>query len=114
MEQNMNMKTLFIVVNAGFSNDVIALARKGGAHGATIINARGESAIHHMFMGITIDSEKEILLCLVEESVANRVMEILHEKAGRDTPAHSLCFTIPVDRVLGLSCSLPNSEEKSK
>lgn len=111
MEQHIKMKTIFIVVNAGFSNDVIALARKAGAHGATIINARGESATHHMFMGITIDSEKEILLCLAEEDVADRVMDILKEKAGQDTPAHSVCFTMPVDRVLGLSCFNPKTPE---
>lgn len=109
MQQHGNVKTLFIVVNAGFSNDVIALARKAGAQGATIINARGESAIHHMFMGITIDSEKEILLCLVEESVAQRVMDTLKEKAGQDTPAHSVCFTMPVERILGLSSALPEA-----
>ncbi len=107
MDQNSNMKTLFIVVNAGFSNDVIALARKAGAQGATIINARGESAIHHMFMGITIDSEKELLLCLVTDEVAERVMETLKEKAGQDSPAHSVCFTMPVERMLGLTTALP-------
>lgn len=101
MEQN--MKALFIVVNAGFSNDVIALARKGGAHGATIINGRGESAVRHMFMGITVDSEKEILLSLVTEDVAEKVMQIVKERAGHDSPAHSVCFTLPVDNILGLS-----------
>lgn len=109
MEQNSNMKTLFIVVNAGFSNDVIALARKAGAQGATIISARGESAIHQMFMGITIDSEKEILLCLVTDEVAVRVMETLKEKAGHDSPAHSVCFTMPVERMLGLTAAPPEA-----
>ena len=35
---SINLKALYIIANAGFSNDI---ARLEGAKGATIINARG-------------------------------------------------------------------------
>ena len=54
MEQKSNIKALIIIVNAGFSNEAIKIARESGATGATILNARGESLHHEVFMGISI------------------------------------------------------------
>ncbi len=98
----MNMKALYIVVNAGHAADVVELARKEGAGGATIMHARGGGSPSHALMGITVDSEREIVLMLVEKDVANRIMNALHETAGIDKPAHGICFTVPVDNALGL------------
>lgn len=103
MEYKTNMKSLFIIVNAGFSSDVIDIAREAGAKGATIINARGESASHHMFMGITVDSEREVILTLVEAEVAEKVMAALSAKTGHQSPAHCVCFTLPVESMIGIS-----------
>lgn len=103
MEYKTNMKSLFIIVNAGFSNEIIDIAREAGAKGATIINARGESASHHMFMGITVDSEKEVILSLVEAEVAEKVMAALSTRAGHQSPAHCVCFTMPVESMIGLT-----------
>lgn len=103
MEYKTNIKSLFIIVNAGFSSEVIDIAREAGAKGATIINARGESASHHMFMGITVDSEKEVILSLVEAEVAEKVMAALSTRAGHQSPAHCVCFTMPVESMIGLT-----------
>ena len=93
MEPTNRMKALFIIVNAGSADDVVDIARQAGAGGATILNARGAGLRHEMFLGITVDSEKEIILCLVEESTAGKVMESVREKAGIKTPSHAVCFT---------------------
>ncbi|MDL2324946.1 P-II family nitrogen regulator [Ruminococcaceae bacterium OttesenSCG-928-A16] len=103
MESFENMKALYIIVNAGHVDDVMEVARKAGARGATIINARGESSRHEVFMGITVDLEKEIILCVIEEETADKVMEAIREKKGVKTPAHSVCFTIPVDKIVGIA-----------
>ena len=112
MEQNNNLKALFIVINAGYTDEVMGIARKAGIPGATILNARGEGATHKVFMGITMDSEKEIILSVVNENVAEAVMQAVKEKAGVDRPAHSVCFTLPVEQILGLNVtSMPIAEE---
>jgi len=97
-----NMKLLFIVINAGLSDEVMEIAREAGIHGATIWNARGESAHHRSIMGITVDTEKEMIMSVTDEETAERIMAALREKAGVATPAHSVCFVMPVDKVLGL------------
>ena len=98
MENKSITKALYIVVNAGFSDDVMEIARAAGAKGATIMNARGEGAIHKSFMGITVDSEKEILLILIDDETAQKIMDAVKEKAGVNSPAKGVCFTTAVER----------------
>ena len=91
------LKALYIIVNAGFASEVVEIARSLGSTGATIINARGSVAKPKTILGITIDTEKEIVLSVVEKDVAIKIMEQVKEKAGVGTPAHGLCFFLPVE-----------------
>ncbi len=91
------LKALYIIVNAGFATEVVSIARSLGATGATIINARGSVAKPKTILGITIDTEKEIVLSVVKKEVAIKIMEKVKEKAGVGTPAHGLCFFLPVE-----------------
>ena len=102
MDKANDIKALFIIVNAGFAETVIEIAREQGAGGATIINARGSSPIHKSIMGITVDTEKEMVLSLVEKDKADRIIASIKEKAGLGSPAHGICFVMPVDRMTGL------------
>jgi nitrogen regulatory protein PII len=95
-------KALFIIVNAGFAESVLDLARELGLKGATIMNARGEGLHHESFMGITVDTEKEIILAVTDEETAAKVMETVKEQMGVKTPAHSVCFLMPVESVVGI------------
>ena len=91
------LKALYIIVNAGFSAKVVDIARAAGATGATIINARGSVAKPKTILGITIDTEKEIVLSVVEKDIAMKIVEGVKENAGAGTPAHGLCFFMPVE-----------------
>ena len=103
MEQNNCTKSLFIIVNAGYADNVIEIVRGEGAGGATILNARGSGPKHEVFMGITIDTEKEIILCLADQHTSEKIMAAVKEKAGTKTPAHGVCFTLSVDKMVGIN-----------
>jgi len=100
---NNDMKLLIMVVNAGLSDEVMDLAREAGLKGATILSARGENANLVKVMGITVDTEKDMIMSITEEDTAEAVMEAVKEKAGFLTEAHAFCFTMPVDKVIGLN-----------
>ena len=91
------LKALYIIVNAGFSAEVVEIARSLGSTGATIINARGSVAKPKTILGITIDTEKEIVLSVVEKDIAVKIAEAIRDKAGVGTAAHGLCFFLPVE-----------------
>ena len=91
------LKALFIIVNAGFASEVVDIARSLGSTGATIINARGSVAKPKTILGITIDTEKEIILSVVKKEIGIKIMEQIKAKAGVGTAAHGLCFFMPVE-----------------
>lgn len=97
MKDTKELKALYIIVNAGFASEVVEIARSLGSTGATIINARGSVAKPKTILGITIDTEKEIVLSVVEKDVAMKIMEKVKQEAGVGTAAHGLCFFLPVE-----------------
>lgn len=73
-----------IIVNKGYAEDAMAAARKAGAGGGTIINARGTAREGDaQFFGMNIVPEKEMLMILVP---ADKKTDIV--KAVTDLP----CF----------------------
>ncbi len=91
------LKALYVIVNAGFSSQIVDIARECGSTGATIINARGSVQKPQTILGITIDTEKEIILSVVDKEVGDKIMLAVKEKAGVGTNAHGLCFYMPVE-----------------
>ena len=103
MDQTQRIKALFIIVNAGYTDAIMELVRAEGASGATILNARGEGARVESFLGITVDSEKEMILTIVDRETARRITAAMKEKAGWKSTLHGICFTMPVDSVVGIN-----------
>lgn len=114
MECSDHIKALFIVVNAGYTDEIMNLIRAEGAGGATVINARGEGGRHESFMGITVDSEKELILTIVDVNNAKRVMSVIKEKAGWNSPIHGVCVAVPVNKVIGLNTAAPVNDGENK
>ena len=113
MDQMQKIKALFIIVNAGYTDAIMELVRAEGASGATILNARGEGAKVESFLGITVDSEKEMILTIVDKETAKRITTAMKEKVGWKSTLHGICFTMPVDRVVGINTdALAALEEK--
>ncbi len=110
MKNSDNMKALFVIINAGHADEVVDLLREAGARGATILNSRGEGLHHESFMGITMDSEKEMLVCVAEKSIAQAAMKLLKERMSMQSPIHSICFTMPVDSVVGINIPFPDEK----
>jgi nitrogen regulatory protein PII len=97
--ENDTIKALYVIVNAGFSDGAVEISRDCGATGATIINARGTGQQFEAPMGIAYEPEKEIIISLVTEAVADKIMAAIKERIGVNTPAHGLCYTLPVDKM---------------
>lgn len=101
-------EVVFAIVDAGFAEDVMDIAREQGARGGTILNARGvanqEAAA---FFGITLHSEKEILMMVVEKSVRDGVLNAIYQRMGMDKKAKGIAFSLPVSDVAGLAVHQP-------
>ena len=102
METGSDMKVLHIVVNAGHTDEIMDIVREAGGSGGTIIHARGEGSQHRAFLGITLDNEQEIIICLADLKTAERIMADIKEKAGWKTEVRGLCYMMPVEKIVGL------------
>jgi len=111
---NSDMKALYIVVNAGFAEQVVEIVRSNGASGATIVNARGISSLHKEIMGISIDREKEMILTLTDSDIADKIMEAIKQDTAFKSESNSVCFTLPVTKTVGLCQNPANTPDTNK
>ena len=106
-----DQEVIFAVVNAGFAEDVMEIARNQGARGGTILDARGvvwEEAAE--FFGITIHREKEILMIVVPKDIRSQVLTAIYKESGKK--AGAFVFSLPVSDVAGLApVAAPGEEE---
>lgn len=108
-----NHEVIFAIVNAGFAEDVMDVAREQGVRGGTILNARGvvkEDAA--AFFGITVHADKEILMMVVEKSIRDRVLNAIYKEMGMAKKAKGIAFSMPVSDVAGLA--LPTQQEPAE
>lgn len=92
-----NIVALFIIVNAGFDEQIIDLIQDCGARGATIIPGRGTGAKFTTFLGMHYEPEREIILSVLKQEIADAIMQGVKEKFGQATPTNGICFTLPVE-----------------
>ena len=97
-------EVIFAIVNSGYAEDVMDIARDQGVRGGTILNARGvvkeEAAA---FFGITLHQEKEILMMVVEKSIRDNVLNAIYKQMGMAKKAKGIAFSLPVSDVAGLA-----------
>lgn len=107
-----NHEVIFAIVNSGYAEEAMEIAREEGARGGTILNARGVAREKEAaFFGITIHAEKEILMIVVEKEIRDRILNALYKRMGMDKKAQGIAFSLPVSDVTGLA-KLPEEEEK--
>ncbi len=94
---------IFVIVNQGFSDSVMAVAREQGARGGTVINARGTAnAEAEKAFDIVIHPEKEIIIILVAEKIKDNILHAIYQEVGLNTPGQGIAFAVPVDETVGL------------
>ena len=101
--QGTKRELLMVVSNQGYSEMVMEAARSAGAAGGTVIHARGtgmQSA--EQFFGVSLASEKDIIYIVTNREKKNAIMTAIMRKAGLETPAKAITFTLPVTATAGL------------
>ena len=97
------MELLIIISNQGHNDLVMDAAREAGAYGGTVLHARGTGVNRaELFFGISLASEKDLTLIVTQKSQKNAIMQAIMQKAGMETPAQSIVFSLPVTDAAGL------------
>ena len=102
----MHFKLIIALVEDSTTETVLQAARAAGATGSTVINqARGEGLQQSKtFFGLTLESQRDVLLLLVEEHLSRTILETIAE-AGHfdDQPGSGIAFQIDIEDAVGVS-----------
>ena len=94
---------IITIVNKGWSEKVIKVARQVGAQGATVLHARG-SGLHDIasFLGIAIEPEKEVVLNVVSSAMSEAVVAAISDALDLKAHGTGISMIIPLRGVTGL------------
>jgi nitrogen regulatory protein PII len=108
-----NHEVIFAIVNEGYAEEVMDIAREQGVRGGTILNARGVAKQDAAaFFGITLHSEKEILMMVVEKDIRDNVLNAIYKEMGMAKAAQGIAFSLPVSDVAGLAPAIQLQQEE--
>ena len=105
MEDSMDCRWVLVEVicEEGYSEDIMAAARKAGAGGGTVINAHGTSTEDDVkFFGAPLIPEKEILLIVLPKDKADAVTEAISSMEIMKRRGGGIIFTLPVSSFVNL------------
>lgn len=102
MQQQKN-SLIMITVNQGFTDDVMATARKSGARGGTVVRGRwmGGEEVERL-KGVTSHEEKEIILIVAPRELRNGIMENINQRHGLQSEAGAVIFSLGVEQIVHL------------
>jgi len=102
----MHFKLIIAFVEDSRTEKVMQAAREAGATGATVIgNARGEGLnITKTFFGLTLETQRDVLLFLVEEHLSRHILEKISDVGEFDTgPGSGIAIQIDVEDAVGVA-----------
>lgn len=102
ISDNNNYELIVTIVKEGYSDQVMQAAKKVGCTGGTVIEGRSLGSTRTVFMNLSIDPEKDIVLNIVSKDIKRKVMENINKECGVKTDARGLIIALPIDNVLGL------------
>ncbi len=91
----MSKERLFVgIVNSGFADEIMDLARRLGATGGTILDGRGTGKNAEYILGQEVDSSKEIVLIFCTEELAKKLEDEMNDFIEKNDHVSGICFTL--------------------
>ena len=110
----MHFKLIAVMVEDQHTDEILKAAREEGATGATVLNqARGEGlSPTKTFLGLSVGNQVDVILMLVEEHLARRVLETIAEVGQFDqTSGTGIAFQVDVEDAIGVRHQIEALEE---
>jgi len=110
----MHFKILIAFVDDDKTDAVLKAARSAGATGATVINnARGEGLNEaKTFFGLSLDTQRDMILLLVEEHIARNILEQIEEAGDFESkPGSGIAIQLDVEDAVGVTGQVAKLQE---
>lgn len=101
-EFNFAYEMIVAITNEGRTDMVMNAAREAGATGGTVLHGKGEGGkSEEKFYNVSIAHEKEVILIVSKTEQKTDIMRSILEKAGPNTEAQTVVFSLPTSEVAG-------------
>ncbi len=110
----MHFKLIVVFVEDDKTDAVLDAAREAGATGATVINnARGEGIKRNKtFLGLTLETQRDVLLFLVEEHLSRKILEEIGRVGHFDEEAGAgIAVQIDIEDAIGVQHQIKQLED---
>ena len=96
---NRMKQAIVVIVDRGQAETVVEAAERAGALGATIVNGRG-AGVHETskLFAMAIEPEKEIVLLVVDQPMADRVLSAVRKDCELDEPGRGFAFAVDIQK----------------
>ena len=111
----MHFKLIVVFAEDDKTDDIIEAAREAGARGATLINsARGEGVKKpKTFFGLTLDTQRDVVLFVVEEHMSRRILEHISEVGEFETRSSAgMAIQLDIEDAVGISHQIKSLESE--
>lgn len=111
----MRFKLIIVFCEDSKTDQIMNAARDCGATGATIINnARGEGVKQKKtFFGLSLETQRDVLLFLVEEHLSRHILEHIALVGEFDTsPGTGIALQVDVEDAVGVAHQVEELMEK--
>nr|VFJ43455.1 MAG: nitrogen regulatory protein P-II family [Candidatus Kentron sp. FW]VFJ56308.1 MAG: nitrogen regulatory protein P-II family [Candidatus Kentron sp. FW]VFJ77852.1 MAG: nitrogen regulatory protein P-II family [Candidatus Kentron sp. FW] len=101
----MHFKLLIALVEDDRTRTIMEAAKQAGATGTTVLNqARGQGIqTSKTFLGLNLDTQRDVLLFLVEEHLSRTILETIEEVGEFNEKGTGIAFQIDVEDAVGVS-----------
>ncbi len=99
----MKFSALVAILADELEERAIDVARKSGAGGVTILDARGIGAREKKtFFGLTYEGSQSVLIFVLEKKLSLEVMKNLARELDLKNHTKGVVFTIPLEHIAGI------------
>lgn len=102
----MHFKLIIALTEDTITDRIVDAAKQCGATGSTVItSAKGEGIkASKTFLGLNLETQRDVILLLVEEHLCRDILETISEAGGFDAnPGSGIAFSIDVDDAVGVT-----------
>jgi len=109
----MKFSLIITICPADKQQEIVDAAKAAGVTGATLLSARGTGIKEaKTFFGLSLDRPQEAIVMLVERHSVKNVMNAIFVSGDMVKPGNGICFSAPVEAVMGLESQLSAMERK--
>lgn len=106
-----SFRAVITIADAQLTPVIVETVRRVGGQAITVLRGRGRNLVAApVFLGIPIESEREMLFLVVEADRAHALAREVHRAGDLDRPGRGLVVVLDLEQVYGF---LPQARELS-